>query len=113
MDEYADYASTVYAPLSREGGAPRDGPPAYAPDPRRFESGSGYGTTLDEFAALEASIPRDATDADAVVAAATMRDETRKKPEERREAAANALLDATARDLDAAKRAAGGERGVG
>ena len=114
VDEYADYASTVYAPLSREGGAPRDGPPAYAPDPRRFESGSGYGTTLGEFAALEASIPRDATDADAVVAAAAARDETRKKrPEERREAAANALLDATARDLDAAKRAAGGERGVG
>ena len=113
VDEYANYASTVYAPLSREGGAPRDGPPAYAPDPRRFESGSGYGTTLGEFAALEASIPRDATDADAVVAAATTLDETRKKTEDRREAAANALLDATARDLDAAKRAAGGERGVG
>ena len=110
-EAHANYASTVYAPLSREGGAPRDGPPPYAPDPRRFES--GFGTTLGEFAALEASIPRDAFDADAVVDAAKRRDETKKNAEQRREAVAEALLDATAKNLDAARRAAGGERGVG
>ena len=110
-DAHANYASTVYAPLSREGGAPRDGPPPYAPDPRRFES--GFGTTLHEFAALEASIPRDAFDADAVVDAAKRRDETKKNAEQRRAAVAEALLDATAKNLDEARRVAGGERGVG
>ena len=45
VDEYADYASTVYAPLSREGRA-AGRTPAYAPDPRRFESGFGHGITL-------------------------------------------------------------------
>ena len=110
-DAHANYASTVYAPLSREGGAPRDGPPPYAPDPRRFES--GIGTTLGEFAALEASIPRDAFDADAVVDAAKRRDETKKNAEQRRAAVAEALLDATAKNLDEARRVAGGERGVG
>ena len=101
-DAHANYASTVYAPLSREGGAPRDGPPPYAPDPK-VESRSN-----------DAHIRRAGRPSARRVRRRRRRrrgEETRrneKNAEQRRAAVAEALLDATAKNLDEARRVAGG-----
>ena len=137
---HASYASVVYAPRLRDGGvyAPRLGPESsfntsssFADDPTAREPRTArdidrlVGETVPG-SALDASVAiRDAAGAffaatgraktsavdasDASVAAASKK----MTIEQRRELTRRAELDGVARDLESAKRAAGGRRGVG
>ena len=137
---HASYASVVYAPRLRDGGvyAPRLGPESsfntsssFADDPTAREPRTARdidrlvgetvpGSALDASVAIRdaagaffAATGRAKTSADDASDASVAAASKKMTIEQRREANRRAELDGVARDLESAKRAAGGRRGVG
>jgi hypothetical protein len=108
IDDYASFASTVYAPVTREGKFPDTRPRGQEIDPKPFEP-----TTFHGILSLEASMPASAMAPKVVTAETKVKKGGGDAYARRKETVLKAELNQVYHTLEDAKTYAVGERGMG